>query len=124
MKKFMFILLSIAVSGMVFTSCCKKPCPPKATVRVVDSQGNPVEGAQIIIQANEGNAIYLKDGVKNQEISNTDESGTSKYEFRYEAIYNVKVIKSKDYSNPVERTGTGVLVLKEDKDFVETIVIR
>lgn len=125
MKKLIFVLLSIALSNLViFTSCCKKPCSPKATVNVVDEKGNPVAGAQIIIQANEGNTIYLTSGVKNQDIAQSDEAGQSKYEFRYEAIYNVKVIKPKDYSNLYERSGVGVLVLKEGKVCTETIVIR
>ena len=125
MKKLLFLILSVAFSGLIlFSSCCKKPYPPKATVYVVDQNGKPVEGAQIIVQANEGNSIYLKDAVKNQAISLSDEAGQSKYEFRYEAIYNVKVIKAKSYANPVEQTGVGVLILKEGKICSETVVIR
>lgn len=121
----MFLLVSIAFSSIVlFNSCCKKPTPPKATVKVVDEKGNPVAGAMITIQANEGNSVYFKDGVKNSDIAQSDEAGQSRYEFRYEAIYNVKVVKQKDYSNSTIKTGTGVLVLKEDKTCEETIIIR
>ncbi|HBX53156.1 MAG: hypothetical protein A2275_02705 [Bacteroidetes bacterium RIFOXYA12_FULL_35_11] len=111
------------VAGIQLFSC-KRPAPPKAVVTVVDEENLPVEGATVIVRADSGRVIYLKSGMVLQDTAKTDANGQISYEFMYEAIYNVKATKLKTSNAGVDRSGTGVLILKEDETYEEKVKIR
>ncbi|HPG74032.1 MAG TPA: hypothetical protein PLM49_07050, partial [Bacteroidales bacterium] len=54
----------------------------------------------------------------------TGEDGRVSYDFKYVSIYKVEVTKGTDRDNPFVRRGMGVLMLEEDKTYVETITIN
>ena len=93
-----FFASLLFVSGIQLFSC-KRPAPPKAVITVVD-------------------------GMVLQDTAKTDANGQVSYEFMYEAIYNVKVSVLKTSNAGVDRFGTGVLILKEDKTYEAKVKIR
>lgn len=127
MKSFkIFTLIVLVIGVFVFVqSSCKRPKPPKATVTVVDEENVPVENAEVVVIGAENNSyVYLSSGKKPADTAITSAAGQVSYEFKYEAIYTVKVLKKKDRVIPFDRTGSGVLILKEDKTYDEKIKIR
>ena len=90
----------------------------------MDENNVPVEGATVIVRADNGRVIYLKNGMVLQDTAKTDANGQVSYEFMYEAIYNVKVSVLKTSNAGVDRFGTGVLILKEDKTYEAKVKIR
>ena len=118
-----FFASLLFVSGIQLFSC-KRPAPPKAVITVVDENNVPVEGATVIVRADNGRVIYLKNGMVLQDTAKTDANGQVSYEFMYEAIYNVKATKLKTSNAGVDRSGTGVLILKEDETYEEKVKIR
>ncbi len=119
------IVALLFISGYNFLSC-KRPVPPKAIVSVVNEKNEPVEGAQVVIRADSGRVIYLKSGMVLADTQLTDASGQISYEFRYEAIYNVKAKTQKKVGGVMTTLlqGSGVFILKEDETYSETVTIR
>lgn len=119
-----FTAIFLVISFIAALSSCGKPERPKAVITVLDEQSNPVEGASVTVTTDEGNVVYFSTGAKFSETSLTNAAGQTSYEFQYEAIYNVKVVKLRDYTAQNERQGAGVLILKEGKTCQERIRIR
>lgn len=126
-NKVIILLFSalLVIAGYNFMSC-KRPAKPKAVVTVVDETDKLIEGAEVVVRADSGRVIYLSSGMKLADTTLTSASGDVSYEFLYEAIYNVKVKLWKRVNGQmvIEKSGTGVLILKEDETYSEKIKIR
>jgi len=123
------ILLSLFAGLFVFLQSCQEPNPPEAIIIVQDEDGQPVEGAMVVVKAAPSDSshtvVYLLSGPKLvADTSWTDDSGQVSYEFKYQAIYKVEVTKGTDRDHPFVRRGLGVLMLENDKTYVETITIN
>lgn len=131
MNKRIISILIIAILGiLVFgTNSCEEPEPPRAIVTVLDENGDPVEGAMVIVKAADSDSshtvVYLANGPKAiADTSWTNDNGKVSYEFRYASIYKVEVTKGTDRDHPFVRRGLGVLILEEDKTFEEEITVN
>lgn len=123
-----FLMLALAIGGMILSNGCRKPVPPKAIVRIVDTNKQPVEGAMVIIKANNSDSahtmVYFKDETKSvADTQFTASDGVLEYEFKYESILKVEATKAADRQNPIRR-GMGVLVLENNKTADVTIEIN
>ena len=130
MKKNIAIILALAlvIGAMSFMSGCRQPRAPKAKVTIVDTNKQPVEGAMVIVKANNSDSahtmVYLKDETKSiADTQYTKSDGVIEYEFKYESILKVEATKAADRNHPIRR-GMGVLVLENDKTAEVTIEIN
>ncbi|MBO4614047.1 MAG: hypothetical protein J5709_02905 [Bacteroidales bacterium] len=130
MKKNIAIILALAIvlGAMSFMSGCRQPRAPKAKVTIVDTNKQPVEGAMVVVKANNSDSahtmVYLKDETKSiADTQYTKSDGIIEYEFKYESILKVEATKKADKNNR-ERRGMGVLVLENDKTAEITIEIN
>lgn len=131
MKRIILISISaIMLAGVIFSSySCKQPMPPKAIVFVVDEDGQPVEEARVVVRAPSSDSshtvIYTESAPKPvADTKWTDRDGKVHYNFKYEAIYRVEVLKGTDRDNPFVRRGLGVLILETDKTYEAKITIN
>lgn len=131
MKRIVLILMSLIIIGGMFVASfsCKQPDPPRATVLVVGENGNPVEGARVVVRAPSADSahtiIYLDGNPKPvADTKFTDRDGKVNYKFMYEAIYRVEVTKGTDRDYPFVRRGLGVLILENDKTYQTKITIN
>ena len=123
-----FMVLALAIAGMVLSNGCRKPVPPKAKVTIVDTNKQPVENVMVIIKANNSDSahtmVYFKDETKSvADTQYTKADGVLEYEFKYESILKVEATKKADKNNK-ERRGMGVLVLENNKTAEVTIEIN
>jgi len=123
-----FLVLALAIGGMILSNGCRKPVPPKAIVRIVDTNKQPVENTMVIIKANNSDSahtmVYFKDETKSvADTQYTGSDGVLEYEFKYESILKVEATKAADRQNPIRR-GMGVLVLENNKTADVTIEIN
>lgn len=123
-----FLVLALAIGGMILSNGCRKPVPPKAIVRIVDTNKKPVEDVMVIIKANNSDSahtmVYFKDETKSvADTQYTKSDGVLEYEFKYESILKVEATKKADKNNG-ERRGMGVLVLENNKTADVTIEIN
>jgi len=130
MKKNIVIILVLAISlgAMSLMSGCRQPAEPKAIVRIVDTDKQPVDGAMVIVKANNSDSahtmVYLKDETKSiADTQYTTSDGVLEYEFKYESILKVEATKAADRTHPIRR-GMGVLVLENNKTADITIEIN
>jgi hypothetical protein len=143
MKNILIILVVLIGAGFVITSC-KKDKPPKAVVTVKNSSGAIVEGAYVkvysdpryyndfVVQGTD--TLYLydpvgyydPDGKILYDVKTSNSAGQTEHDFKYESIYNVVVKKPFKVSHNVWDTlrGEGVLILKLNETYQETVVIR
>ena len=124
-----FMVLALAIAGMVLSNGCRKPVPPKAKVTIVDTNKQPVENAMVIVKANNSDSahtmVYFKDETKSvADTQYTKADGVLEYEFKYESILKVEATKAADRQNPFVRRGMGVLVLENNKTAEVTIEIN
>lgn len=129
-KRFYTLISTSLLAGLILlVFSCKEPINPKAIVIVQDEEGQPVEGAMVVVKAAPSDSshtvVYLLSGPKLvADTSWTGEDGRVSYDFKYVSIYKVEVTKGTDRDNPFVRRGMGVLMLEEDKTYVETITIN
>lgn len=91
-----FLYAAIVFIG-IYMSACKPGDPPKLIVTVIDSAGSKVAGASVEVSS----GGYYKDGKMgtiysegNVEASGTTASdGTASFEFKLDAVLNVKAVK-------------------------------
>ncbi len=129
MKHYCIKILPVLVLAFIMLGIfsCKDPAPPKATIKVLNENGEPVEEAMVVIRAADSDSthtrVYLTSGVKEiADTSYTDDDGIVRKEFMYESIYRVEVTKFGGYNSPTVR-GIGVLILEKDKTYEETITV-
>lgn len=129
-KSIKLLIMIVFVSTMALNSC-GDPAAPKATVRVLNgmevdgfAMNIPLEGAivTVYIDPNTGKPGYVEPDEKVEKmVKNTDASGKCSFDFTLENILQVKA----EYPfNGDTLYGEGVLVLKEDKTYEETIHLR
>lgn len=128
MKKRNILVISILLFlfyGLFTITSCRKPDAPKAIITVIDTAGYAVEGATVKIYINKNGAyIDPKEGVL-EHVDYTNASGEVRYESKYEGIRDVYAEIAPDSVTSFQvRTGEGVLVLKEDETYSETIKLR
>lgn len=115
MKYFILIAL-FAVNGFI---SCKKVKPPRALITVLDTSYKPVKGATVTVYV-KVNGGYLDPREKIPSVTDkTNEAGQVSFEFKNEAIYNVKATTT----NP-NRVGEGMIYLQNNKEIEKTIIIR
>ena len=124
-----FLVVALTLGAMVLIGGCRQPVPPKAIVRIVDTNKQPVENAMVIIKANNSDSahtmVYFKDETKSvADTQYTKSDGVLEYEFKYESILKVEATKAADRQNPFVRRGMGVLVLENNKTTDVTIEIN
>ena len=124
-----FLVLALAIGAMILIDGCRRPVPPKAIVKIVDTDKQPVENAMVIVKANNSDSahtmVYFKDETKSvADTQYTSSNGTLEYEFKYESILKVEATKGTDRNHPFIRRGMGVLVLENNKTAEVTIEIN
>ncbi|MBT3207173.1 MAG: hypothetical protein HN704_13485 [Bacteroidetes bacterium] len=113
--RFVFFSILLITTCLSFNSCVE-PEPPKATITVVNEAGFPVHLAQVRVFSSPNGSIV-------EQIARTDPNGQTFHTFKYEAILDVEVeYVSSDFSYTL--TGSGVVILEEDKTYEETVTIR
>ena len=114
--RILFVFLFIS---SIFTSC-EKEKDTIGIVKVVNSNGNTVQGATVVL--NQLNTIPGTDPIdKLRQTAKTDANGKAEFEYTYEAILNIEV----DYTNGnVSYTGSGVIRLLRGKIISETVEIN
>lgn len=124
--------MTLGLLGIIFLSSCKDPQSPKADITVyygIDNEdypdiNTPVEGAIVTVYADspEDKPGYVDPDNKIEEmVKITDASGRCSFEFPIENILQVKA------ELPIKKDtlyGEGVLILKEDETFEETVHLR
>ena len=99
MLRYAFILF-IAVAA-VTASSCKKTKPCKAVITVVDSLGEPIAGAKVVLR--QDSVVNAQTGVRADLFQEQISAGTGEafFEFEWEAVLNVEISKdvltAKDY---------------------------
>mgnify|MGYP006182717121 FL=1 len=114
--RILFVFLFIS---SIFTSC-EKEKDTIGIVKVVNSNGNIVQGATVVL--NQLNTIPGTDPIdKLRQTAKTDANGKAEFEYTYEAILNIEV----DYTNGNDSyTGSGVIRLLRGKIISETVEIN
>jgi hypothetical protein len=115
MLRYAFILL-IAITA-VTASSCKKTKPCKAIITVVDSLGDPVAGAKVILR--QDSVVNAQTGVRADLYQEQFSAGTGEafFEFEWEAVLNVEISKdaltAKDY-----------IRLEQSEEIRKTVVLK
>jgi len=114
--RILFVFLFIS---SIFTSC-EKEKDTIGIVKVVNSNGNIVQGATVVL--NQLNTIPGTDPIdKLRQTAKTDANGKAEFEYTYESILNIEV----DYTNGNDSyTGSGVIRLLRGKIISETVEIN
>jgi len=126
------VVSSILLFGVLNLSSCKELEAPKGVVSVVDTAGNPVVAARVRVFAKNGGQVYV-DGSSApipELIAYTDINGVVRFNFKYAGILSVEVSKSYEIIvgefDPYLKytwSGTGVLILEEDKTANESVIL-
>ncbi|MCX7861422.1 MAG: DUF4198 domain-containing protein [Bacteroidales bacterium] len=113
-----FLLLIVAAVGSLVLSC-KKPGPPKAVIKTLDTLYKPVANVTVRVYA-QPNGSYVDPIDKTIELKDkTDANGTVTFEFRNEAILNVEAKQT----NP-NRQASGMIFLENGKTTEKTLILR
>ncbi len=131
MNTYIKALILVSSIALITFSSCSDPVPPKATVTVRNGMENNgkemnalLEGAlvTVFIDPNTGKPGYVDpDGKVDVLEKSTDASGQCSFDFVQENILQVKA----EYPlNGDTLYGEGVVVLKEDETYQETIYLR
>lgn len=123
MKPIVLLLSGFLISGLVFNfSACKKDTDCKAVVKCVDSVGNAVNNANVllyaVVKSPDGKTSYTADVTAN---GNTDSGGEARFTFKLPAIYDIKAtlaVGSRTLS------GVGIIKLEEGKTTDKTVTMK
>ncbi|MCX7954855.1 MAG: hypothetical protein N3A01_06665 [Bacteroidales bacterium] len=116
MRKLLFILATLTI---ITSLGCKKITPPRVLITVLDTCYKPVANATVTIYV-KVNGGYLDPKEKIPSVSDkTNSEGQVRFEFKNEAIYNVKATTTNPY-----RIGEGMIYLQNNKEVEKTIIIR
>lgn len=122
MKKYTIIISLLVLTSTFYLSSCKKPSPPKAVITVLDYDKTPVSDAEVTIYSNQQNG-YIDTETKQMDTTDvTDDNGQVTFEFKNEAILQVKAVKQ--LSKNVNLEGDGVVILTQGETYNETVIIR
>lgn len=118
MKHLVFIVFLLSFGW--FGVSCRKPSPPKAIVITLDTAYKPMANVKVTVFAQpNGSYVDPNDRILNLK-ETTDANGRAYFEFKNEAIFNVKA----EFGNPVTRQATGMIILKEDQEITKTLILR
>jgi len=110
-----FFPILLIIMSLSFNSCTT-PEPPKAVVTVLNEAGFPVHLAQVRVFSRPNGSIV-------EQIKVSDTNGQTFFEFKHNAILDVEVeYVSNDFS--YTQTGTGIVIVEEDKTYEEIVTIR
>jgi|YNPMSStandDraft_1061717.scaffolds.fasta_scaffold00165_14 hypothetical protein len=114
--RIIFIIVSIL---FVYIVSCKRPQPPKAIIKTLDTLNKPVSNVIVRVFA-KPNGGYVDPVNKTLELKDkTDENGEVRFEFKNEAIFNVE---AKQINPP--RQASGMIFLEENKTTEKTLILR
>ena len=126
MKSFLFILSAVLIAGLSMTSTsCQKETDCKATVKCVDSLGNAMSGATVLLFAqvkdpNDPNGTITN--VADVKASGTtDAGGQVNFTFKLPAIFDVKATK---VENTKTLEGTSIIKLEVGETVSRTVSVR
>ncbi len=123
MKPIVLLLSGFLISGLVFNiSSCKKDTDCKAVVKCIDSTGNSVNNANVllyaVVKSPDGKTSYTADVTAS---GNTDSGGEVRFTFKLPAIYDIKATLT---SGSRTLTGVGIIKLEEGKTTDKTVTIK
>jgi len=126
MKSFLLLFSGFLICIFVFTgTSCQKETDCKATVDCIDSLGNAVAGADVLLYAlvkdpkdPKGTATYTAD-VKAD--GTTDGGGEVKFTFKLPAIYDIKATLAVGSRT---LTGTSIIKLEEGKSVSKIVTLK
>lgn len=119
MRTIFQILIFVCMIGIALSSC-KKPAPPKALIKTLDTAYKPLANVKVTVFA-QPNGSYVDPTNKVLNLKGTtDANGEVRFEFKNEAILNVKA----EYGTPVTQQATGIIVLKEHEEITKTLILR
>lgn len=116
-----FIVFAFISLGVLTLGSCNDPEKPQANISIVKKDASnvnfPVEGATVRIHptAPDCNWTYV------DTIQYTDASGQVHFEFEYEMILDVEA--ERQFDENLWYSGVGILILKEDETYLETIIL-
>lgn len=117
-NKALNILFILMIILMLFS--CRKTTPPKALIITYDTAYRPIAGVKVTIYAKpNGSYVYPNDKVLKLE-EYTNSSGEARFEFKNEAIFNVKAEKG----NPPTLKAEGMIFLKENEEVKKVLILR
>lgn len=104
-------------ASFVMASSCKKVSNAEAIVTVVDSLGNPLKGATVILS--QDTVVNPSTGVRADinESEVTDSYGNAFFSFKWEAVLNVEVKKG-------SYKAIDYITLKQSERVDKTIVLK
>jgi hypothetical protein len=126
MKPLLVLISGFLMTGFFFsTTSCKKDTECKATVKCIDSVGNAVGNADVILFAvvkdpndPKGTTTHTAD-VKANGV--TDVGGEVSFTFKLPAIYDIKATAS---SGNKSITGLSIIKLEEGKSVSKTVTLK
>ncbi len=114
--KSIFIIVSIVCIGIL---ACRRPEPPQAIIRTLDTLNKPVANVTVRVFA-QPNGSYVDPVDKTLELKDiTDANGEVRFTFRNEAILNVEAKQT----NP-NRQAQGMIFLQENKTIEKILILR
>lgn len=125
MKPIAFIIAGFLIASLVLTSTsCQKNTDCKATVKVIDSLGIPVNNATVnlfaTIKTSSGGTVTAD--VKASAI--TDGGGEVKFTFKLPAIYDIRATYITTTVPTKTLVGTGIIKLEEGKGADKTVTLK
>lgn len=124
MKPIAFIFAGFLIASLALTSTsCQKNTDCKATVRVVDSLGIPVNNAAVLLYATIKTSSGGTVTADVKASATTDGGGEVKFTFKLPAIYDIRatLITSAPTKTYV---GTGIIKLEEGKGSDKTVTLK
>lgn len=123
MKPILLLLTGFLLSGILFNfSSCRKETDCKAVVRCVDSVGNSVGSAEVLLYAPvkspDGKTTYTGDVTAT---GTTDGSGEVRFTFKLPAIYDIKATLA---TGTRTYNGVGIIKLEEGKTVDKTVTMK
>lgn len=126
MKPILLLFSGFLITGLIFTnSSCQKETDCKATVRCIDSVGNAVANADVLLYAlvkdptdPKGTATHTADVKAN---GTTDGGGEVKFTFKLPAIYDIKATFA---AGTKTMTGNSIIKLEEGKTVEKTVTMK
>lgn len=115
-----FLYISFLMMGGVILLSCHKPTPPKAVITTLDTSYRPIANVKVTVYA-QPNGSYVDPRNKVLNLKDvTDANGQVRFEFKNEAILNVKA----EDGDPVIRQASGIIFLKENEEITKTLILR
>lgn len=124
-KILFFAFMSFLLIGVITSTSCKKPKPPKAIITVYDTANYKVEGAMVVIYVDKNGALIDPNNGIEADTQYTSSGGTVEFENDFEAIFDVYAEIGPDSIDYFKKfVGEGVIILKNDEVDEEPIYLK